>query len=118
MRLGGQLGIDRVRVDAIVGGVERGQPDLGAIHHSAPGGVLDVLALRRRQFVIEQHERDAVGGDAVAQLVHFSLPEIRGGIRAVELLRETSDHLRAGRIGEAFQFEQVLVEVVLGIRPL
>jgi hypothetical protein len=33
-------------------------------------------------------------------------------------LREASDHLRAGRIGEAFQFEQVLVEVVLGIRPL
>jgi hypothetical protein len=33
-------------------------------------------------------------------------------------LREASDHLRAGRISEAFQFEQVLVEVVLGIRPL
>jgi hypothetical protein len=26
--------------------------------------------------------------------------------------------MRAGGIGEAFQFEQVFVEVVLGIRPL
>jgi hypothetical protein len=33
-------------------------------------------------------------------------------------LGETSNHLRAGGIGEAFQFEQMLVEVVLRVRPL
>jgi hypothetical protein len=94
------------------------EDDLGAIHHAAAGRVLDVLPLRRRQFVVKKHEGDVFGSDALAKLVDFSLPQVRGRVGSVELLRQRADDLRAGRVGQALQFEQVLVEVMLCIRPL
>jgi hypothetical protein len=45
----------------------------------------------------------------------FPLPRYVAGF---ELLRQRTDHLRARRIRQAFQLEEVLVEVMLRVRPL
>ena len=94
------------------------EDDFGPVHDAAPGRILDVLPLRRRQLVVEQDERDILGGDALAQFVDLALPQVGRGIRPVELLCQRANDLRPRRVGESFQLEQVFVEVVLRVRPL
>src|SRR6185437_10723429 len=48
------------------------EDELGAVHHAAADRVLDVLALRRRQLVVEDDERRAVFLYAIAQLVDLA----------------------------------------------
>ena len=60
----------------------------------------------------------SVGGNAIAQLVDLALPQVRRGVRAIELLRQRAHDLGAGSVRQPLQLEQVLVHVMPGIRPL
>jgi hypothetical protein len=54
----------------------------------------------------------------LTQLVDLPLPEVRRGVRAVELLGQLADDERPGRVGQPPELLEVLVELVPRVRPL
>ena len=46
------------------------------------------------------------------ELLDLALAQVRGGMRTIELLRERAYYFRAGRVGQARQFLEVLIDVV------
>ncbi len=90
---------------------------LGAIHHALAGRVLDVLALRRRQLVVEHDQRRVLVVDDQAQLLDLSLPQVGRRIRLVDLLGNFADYEAARGIHEALQLLEMLVHLVLRVRP-
>ena len=94
------------------------QNKLGPIHHPLAGGVLDVLALRRRQFVVEHHQRCVGRRDLLAQLLDLALPQVRRRIGLVDLLRHVADDVSAGGVDETLQLLEMLPDLVPRIRPL
>jgi hypothetical protein len=82
--------------------------DLGPVHDARPELELDVLPLRRRQLVVEDHQRRADVGDAATQLLQLSLPEIRRRTRTIDQLREFPDDFSARRVGQTRQLLEML----------
>jgi hypothetical protein len=80
--------------------------------------ILDVLPLRRGQFVVEDDQRDFIADDPLPQLLDLPLAEVGGGIGTVKLLGEAPDDLGAGGVRQSFQFEQVFIHQVTRIRAL
>src|SRR5207248_1757410 len=91
---------------------------LGAIHDALADGVLDVLSLRRRELVVEDHERRLLLVHRVAELVDLAGPEIGAGMRAVDLLRHLANDDGAGGVGQLRKLAQVIVHGAAGARPL
>ena len=95
------------------------EDQLGAVHHALADRVLDVLALRRRQLVVEDaRATPSVSLDAVAQLLDLALAEVGAGMRAVDLLRELAHDGRAGGVGELRELSQMVVDETPRARPL
>jgi hypothetical protein len=88
------------------------EDQLGPVHHAHADRLLDVLPLRGAQLVVEQHERRVERARLVAQLVELPLAEVRGRMGAVELLRERAHDVGAGRVGQARELLEVLLDVV------
>jgi hypothetical protein len=102
-----QLGFARARARR-----EDVENQLGAIHHALAGRILDVLALRRCELVIEDDERCVHLFDERAELVDLPFAEIRRRIRSVDLLRDAADDDRARRIDELLELLEMLVDVM------
>ena len=94
------------------------QDELRAIHHPRAELELDVLPLRRRQLVVEDHQRRPDVGHAVAQFLELSLSEIGRRARPIQELRDLADDLGARRVGEARQLFQMLGQEMSRRRPL
>jgi hypothetical protein len=94
------------------------EDQFGAIHDALASGVLDVLALRRRELVVEDDERRALLVDECPELVDLSLAEIGRRVRPIDLLRDAADDDRTGGVRELLQLLQMLVQVVTRRRPL
>ena len=86
------------------------QNQFGAIHHALPDRVLNVLALRGGELVVEYDDRRARRAHFLAQLLHLSGAEVRRCIGPIELLRYLTDDHGAGGVGEAFQLIQVFAK--------
>jgi hypothetical protein len=94
------------------------QDQLGTIHHALARGVLDVLPLRRRELVIEDDERCVRLLDERAELLDLPFPEVRRGIRTIDLLSDASDDDGAGSVRELLELIEMLVDVVPRRRSL
>jgi hypothetical protein len=88
------------------------QYQLGAIHDALAGRVLDVLALRWRELVVEDDQRRALLVDQRTQLIDLSFPEVRGGIGPIDLLGDVADDDRARRVDELLELFEVLVDMM------
>ena len=91
---------------------------LGAVHHPLTGGVLDVLALCRRELVVEHDERGIGGRDFFAQLVDLALSQIGRRVGLVDLLRHFADDDSAGGVDEPLELLEMLSYLVPRVRPL
>jgi hypothetical protein len=91
---------------------------LGAVHYPLARRVFDVLALRWRKLVVEDDQRRVPGGDLLAQLVDFSLAEVGGGIRLVDLLSNFTDDDCARGIDEALELFEMLANLMPRVRSL
>ena len=93
-------------------GGENVENQLRTIHHPLADDLLDVLALRRTQFVVEEHERRVQLVHALAQLVQLSAAEIRADMRFVDLLRERTADFGTGSVRQSRELSQVLVDLM------
>jgi len=87
------------------------QDQLRPVHDAAVQLLLEVLALRGRQLVVEHEEGRLRGGHLDPEFLQLALAEVLPRVGGVDALDEASDDLRAGRVGEARQ----LLEVLLGV---
>ena len=59
----------------------------GAIHHPRADDGFNILALRGRQLIVEDHQRRAEFRDSQLELLDFPAAEVRRGMRPIERLR-------------------------------
>ena len=88
------------------------EDQLGAIHHALACRVLDVLALRRCQLIVEDDERRLRVGDERRELVDLALAEIRRRVGSIDLLRETADDDRTSRVRQFLELVEMVVDVM------
>ena len=101
----GQLDLELGLVTAGAGG-EDVEDDFRPVHHADLELALEVGALRRRQLLVEDHERGAGVGHRLGNLLDLALADEGGGIGCRDLLRHAPDDFGPGRVhqpGELFQ---------------
>jgi hypothetical protein len=87
------------------------EDQLGAVHDARLQRVLQVLALRRRQFLVEDDEGRAQLRGQLPQFGDLALADVVLRVRRVEPLLQRAHHLRAGRVRQPLQLLQVLVRL-------
>jgi len=94
------------------------EDELGAVDHALAELALEVLALRRRELIVEDDERRLLLDDQSLELVDLAAADVGGGIGPVELLREGARDQRPRRIGEALELLEVLGDVMARVGAL
>jgi len=94
------------------------EDQLGAVHHALAGSVLDVLALRGRQLIVEDDERRVLLVDERPKLLDLSLAQIRRGVGPIDLLCDTADDDGTRRVDELLELLEMLIEIVARRRSL
>ena len=64
------------------------EDDLGAVHHPSVDPLLDPLPLRRREFLVEDHQGGFRLEHELGQFLDLALADQRGGARRGHLLRK------------------------------
>jgi len=94
------------------------EDQLGAVHHALARGVFDVLALRRRQLVVEDDERRILLVDERPELLDLPLAEIGRGVGPIDLLRDAADDNGTRRVDELLELIEMLIEIMARRRSL
>ena len=93
------------------------EDQFGAVHHALAGGVLDVLALGRRQLIVEDDERRILRVDERPELLDLPLPEVGRGVGPIDLLCDAPDDDGTGRVDELLELLEMLIQIVARRRP-
>ncbi len=93
------------------------EDQLGAVHHALTGGVLDVLALGRRQLIVENDERRILIVDERPELLDLSLPQVGRGVGPIDLLCDAPDDDGASSVDELLKLLEMLIQIVARRRP-
>jgi len=93
------------------------EDQLGAVHHTLAGSVLDVFPLRWGQLIVEDDERRILRVDERPELLDLSLPQVGRGVGSIDLLRDGSDDDGTSGIDELLELLEVLIEIVARGRP-
>ncbi|MDA0313318.1 MAG: hypothetical protein O2992_14555 [Gemmatimonadetes bacterium] len=81
------------------------QNQFGPIHDTHAEELLEVLALSRAQFFVEDHEITLVLFHQFLQLLRLSLTDVEPRVRPIDPLRERGDDFTARGIRQASEFE-------------
>ena len=85
------------------------QDQLRTVHDPRADELLQVLALRRRELLVEDHQGGPALLHPVAQLLRLPLPHVEPRVRRVQPLRQGAHHLRSGGVGQPPSSVQVLL---------
>jgi hypothetical protein len=88
------------------------EDQLGPVHHALAGGVLDVLALGRRQLIVENNEGRILGVDERPELLDLSLPQVGSGVGPIDLLCDAPDDNGTSGVDELLELLEMLIEIV------
>ena len=94
------------------------EDQLGAVDDALADLALEVLALRRREFIVEDDDRRLVLGDERLQLLDLAAPDVGRGVGTVDLLGERRDDDGARGVRELRQLVEVLDGVMARVGPL
>jgi len=85
------------------------EDELRTIHDANPDSILESFALRRCEFVVEDHEIGVGAGHAFSKLIDLALSDVEAWMGGIDPLADYFDDLTTGGVCQPGQFLEMFL---------